>query len=310
MLGLGKLLKEKLAKTKNSFVGKIAEAVKLRGKVDEELLENLEEILIGADIGPELSAEIIDDLRVQVRLKKISDAETVQDELKEIMARRMHEDYEDNIPALDFAKAKPLVVLMVGVNGTGKTTTIGKLALRYKQEGKNVMVIAADTFRAAAVEQLTIWAQRAQVEIWKKEEGADPSAVIYDGLSAARRQNCDLVLIDTAGRQHNRVNLMNELAKITRTIQKVIPEAPHETFLVVDAVTGQNGLAQAKLFNEITPLTGLILTKLDGTAKGGIVLGIKKQLNLPVKYIGVGEKPEHLQDFDAQEYVSALFGRE
>lgn len=309
MLKLFKSLKEKLAKTRNSFVGRIAEVLNLRTKVDEELMEDLEEILIQGDVGPELSAEIIDRLREKIRLNSITEPSQVQTALEEIIHEIMHEDYQENDleDKFNFHDHKPLIMLVVGVNGTGKTTTIGKLANRLKNEGKKVLLIAADTFRAAAIEQLTIWAERSSIPIFKTQHGADPSSVVFDGLSHTKKENIDVVLIDTAGRQHNKVNLMNELAKINRTIQKIYPDGPHETLLIIDATTGQNAVSQARLFNEVVKLSGLVLTKLDGTAKGGIVLGIKRQIKVPVKLIGVGEGIEDLQDFKAQEFASALF---
>jgi len=307
MLSLFKSLKEKLAKTRNSFVGKIAEALSLRTKVDEELMEDLEEILIQADVGAELSMEIIDKLRDELRLNNVTAAADVQQYIEKIIHDIMMEDYENFDKPFHFEQHKPSILLIVGVNGTGKTTTIGKLANRLKNEGRKVLLIAADTFRAAAIEQLTIWAERSSIPIFKTQHGADPSAVVYDGLNYAKKNDIDIVLIDTAGRQHNKVNLMNELTKIHRTIQKIYPEAPHETLLVVDATTGQNAISQAKFFNEATKLTGLVLSKLDGTAKGGIVISIKRQLNIPVKLVGVGEAIEDLRDFNPQEFSNALF---
>ncbi len=306
MFGFMKNLKEKLAKTKNGFLGKIAEAIKLRGKVDEELMEELEEILIRADIGAELGMEIIDRLRGEVRFQKITETDRVQEVLMQIIKEMMLADYSSDEPVFAFNK-KPYIMLFIGVNGVGKTTTIGKLAKKFKDEGKSVLMIAGDTFRAAAIEQLTIWAERADVPIIKQQQGSDPASVVYDGLIAAINRKVDVVLIDTAGRQHNKAHLMSELGKIGKTIKKVIPEAPHETLLIIDATTGQNAISQAKMFNEAIPLSGLVLTKLDGTAKGGIVIGIKHMLNIPVKVIGVGEQQEDLQEFNAQEFVQALF---
>ncbi len=302
-----KKLKDKLATTKSNFIGKIAEAVKIRGKVDEELLEELEEILLQGDTGVEMSMEIIDKLRDEIRINKIQDAEEVQRIIQDIMSAELLEGYEEKEEVFVFNDNVPQVFLFIGVNGVGKTTTIGKLAKRFTQEGKSVLMIAGDTFRAAAIEQLDIWADRSDVEIIKQSHGADPSSVVFDGLKAAVARDKDVVLIDTAGRQHNRANLMQELEKINRTIKKVIPEAPHEVFLVLDATTGQNAVNQAKTFNGIIPLTGLVLTKLDGTAKGGIVLNIKRVLNVPVRLIGLGEGIDDLQDFDAKEFVSAMF---
>jgi len=305
MLGFVKALKEKLAKTKNNFIGKIAETIRLRGKVDEELMEELEEILIRSDIGVQMSMEIIDRLRTEVRLHKMTDVNEVQVSLQQIMADVMLEDYADTEE--EVATPKPKIMLFVGVNGVGKTTTIGKLAKRYKEEGKSVLLVAGDTFRAAAVEQLTIWADRANVPIVKQHQGADPAAVVFDGVQAAISRGVDIVMIDTAGRQHTKVNLMNELGKMTRSIQKLINNGPHETILVVDSTTGQNAITQAKMFNEVAKLSGIALTKLDGTAKGGIVLSIKHELQIPVKFIGVGEGIDDLRDFEVKEFVDAMF---
>jgi fused signal recognition particle receptor len=307
MLGLMRHLKEKLAKTKNSFVGRIAEMVKLRGKVDEALMDDLEEALLQSDVGADLSFELIERLREEVRLHKLEDAGDVQSHLEAILREILLADYEQGQNRLTIEGHRPFVILFVGVNGVGKTTTIGKLARRFHDEGKSVMLIAGDTFRAAAIEQLGIWAERADVTIVRKDPGADPSSVVFDGLTAAVSRNTDIVLIDTAGRQHTKVNLMNELEKIGRTIRKVIPDAPHETMLVVDATTGQNALTQTKMFNQVVPLSGIALTKLDGTAKGGIVLGIQHQMKVPVKLIGVGETVEDLRDFDPGDFIAALF---
>lgn len=302
-----KKLKDKLATTKNNFIGKIAEAVNLRGVVDEELLEQLEEILLQGDTGVEMTAKIIDKLRDEIRINKIKDTDVVQEVIKKIMTEELLSDYEENEEVFVMTDKKPYIILFIGVNGVGKTTTIGKLAKRFCDEGKSVLMVAGDTFRAAAVEQLSIWSDRAKVEIVKQTQGADPSAVVFDGITSAIAKNKDVVMIDTAGRQHNRANLMKELEKIYKTIQKVSPQGPHEVFLVLDSTTGQNAVNQAKTFNGIVPLTGLVLTKLDGTAKGGIILNIKKVLNVPVKLIGVGEGIDDLQDFDAQEFVNAMF---
>lgn len=300
-------LKLKLAKTKSSFLGKIAEIVKLRGKVDEDLMDDLEEMLIQADIGVQASLDIIEKLREEIQVKKISNVNAVQSELESIIKDMLLKDYSAEGNKLIIPDTQPAVVLFTGVNGVGKTTTIGKLAKRYVDSGKSVMLIAGDTFRAAAIEQLGIWADRAGASISKQQQGSDPSSVVYDGLTAAVNQKIDIVLIDTAGRQHTKVNLMNELGKIVRTIKKIVPDAPHETLLVIDATTGQNALTQAEMFNKAADLTGLVLTKLDGTAKGGIVIGIKHQADIPVKLIGVGESQEDLRDFQIQEFVEAIF---
>ena len=300
-------LREKLAKTKNGFIGKLAETIKLRGKVDEELIEELEEILLQADVGVSTSSEIIKKLKEGIRLKQITKIEEIQKHLEEIIREILLADYSKESDYLKLTDKKPFVILFAGVNGVGKTTTIGKLAKRYIDMGKSVLVIAADTFRAAAIEQLTIWAERAGASIMKQQGGADPSAVVYDGVVSAVNKKIDVVMIDTAGRQHTKVNLMNELSKIVRTIKKIIPDAPHETLLVIDATTGQNAISQAETFNEAIKLSGLVLAKLDGTAKGGIVIGIKHQLNIPVKLIGVGESNEDLRDFKINEFVEAIF---
>ncbi|MCL2064858.1 MAG: signal recognition particle-docking protein FtsY [Candidatus Cloacimonetes bacterium] len=310
MLSIVKTLKEKLAKTRNSFVGKIAETLSLRVKVDESLMDDLEEILLQADIGPELSMHIIDELRETIRINSVTEPATVQEHLLGIISKKLVDDYEDQKSFFSLTSDSancPKIILIVGVNGTGKTTSIGKIAKTFKKQNKTVLLVAADTFRAAAIEQLTIWAERSDIPIFKKEAGTDPSSVIFDGLNHAKAKNIDIVLIDTAGRQHNKVNLMNELSKIGRTIKKVIPEAPDETLLVLDSTTGQNAISQAHFFNEIIPISGVILTKFDGTAKGGIVIAIKNQLNIPVKLIGIGETIDDLKEFNVNEFADALF---
>ncbi|RLC49644.1 MAG: signal recognition particle-docking protein FtsY [Candidatus Cloacimonadota bacterium] len=300
-------LKLKLAKTKNGFLGKLVEIVKLRGRVDEDLMDDLEEMLLQADVGVKASIDIIDKLREEIRINQINTTEEVQKHLEEIIRDLLLKDYSADEDHFKLADIKPFIVLFTGVNGVGKTTTIGKLAKRFVDQGKSVLLIAADTFRAAAIEQLAIWADRAGASIVKQQQGSDPSSVVYDGVMSAVNKNIDVVLIDTAGRQHTKVNLMNELSKIERTIKKIVPDGPHETILVVDATTGQNAIIQAKTFDEATNLSGLVLSKLDGTAKGGIVIGIKHQLNIPVKLIGVGEAQEDLRDFDVNEFVDAIF---
>ncbi len=297
----------KLASTKNNLLGKIAEVVKLRGKVDEQLMDDLEEILLKADVGVKVSLDIIDELRDEIKTKKLISVNDVREHLEEIIRKILLSDYADETLKLQIPKEIPFVILFTGVNGVGKTTTIAKLAKRYVKAGRSVMMIAADTFRAAAIDQLSIWAERTGAQIMKQKKGADPSSVVFDGLTKAVNQKIDVVLIDTAGRQHTKVNLMNELAKMKRTTKKVVPKAPHETLLVVDATTGQNAISQAETFNQATDLSGLVLTKLDGTAKGGIVIGIKHQLDIPVKLIGVGETYNDLRDFDVNEFVEAIF---
>ena len=299
-------LDKKLRKTHTNLFDKISELLKIKGKVDEDLMEDLEDILIQADVGVETTTEIMNKLRKKIREEKITETDKVHSSLKKIIEEIMYDEYSDTENKLQYPDKKPFVILFIGVNGVGKTTSIAKLADRYKKQGKKVMMIAADTFRAAAIDQLTIWAERVGATISKQKEGSDPSAVVFDGLKSAVSRNYDVVLIDTAGRQHTKANLMKELGKIFRTIKKIIPEAPHETLLVVDATTGQNAIIQAKTFDEAAHITGLVLTKLDGTAKGGIVIGIKHQLNIPVKLIGVGEKSEDLRDFKIKEFVEAI----
>jgi len=307
MLSFVKNLREKIARTKSSFVGKLAEAISLRGKVDEELLEELEAILLKTDTGVEMTTVIIGRLRESIQLKRLTEAVQVQIELQAIMSAVLLKDYPENPDFYGNVSTKPFVVLFLGVNGVGKTTTIGKVAHRFRQMWKSVLVIAGDTFRAAAIEQLEIWTQRAGASIIKSQQGADPSAIVFDGISSALAKNIDVVLIDTAGRQHTKMNLMQELGKVIRTIKKVMPEAPHETMLVVDATTGQNAVSQAKTFHEAANLSGLVLTKLDGTAKGGIILNIRHTLGIPVKLIGIGEQMEDLQPFDPPAFVEAMF---
>ncbi|MDP8204383.1 MAG: signal recognition particle-docking protein FtsY [Candidatus Tenebribacter mawsonii] len=300
-------LKNKLAKTKNSLLGKLAEIVNIRGKIDDDLMDDLEEMLLQADVGVQSSGDIIENLKEKIRLDKITSTDDVQKYLEEIIRKLLLKDYGRETDHLQYENVKPFVVLFTGVNGVGKTTTIAKLAKRFTQSGKSVLMVAADTFRAAAIDQLAIWAERTGADIMRQQEGSDPSSVVYDGMMKAVNKNYDVVLIDTAGRQHTKVNLMNELTKIKRTVKKIMPDAPHETLLVVDATTGQNAITQAELFNKATDLSGLVLTKLDGTAKGGIVIGIKHQLDIPVKLIGVGETYNDLRDFDVNEFVEAIF---
>ncbi len=300
-------LKAKLAKTKNGLLGKMAEIVNLRGRVDDDLMDDLEEMLLQADIGVQASGDIIDSLRDEIKLQKITSTGKIQKHLEEIIRNLLLKDYGRETDHLQIENKKPFVVLFTGVNGVGKTTTIAKLAKRFTKSGKSVLMVAGDTFRAAAIDQLAIWAERTGADIMRQQEGSDPSSVVYDGMMKAVNKKYDVVLIDTAGRQHTKVNLMNELSKIKRTIQKIVPDAPHETLLVVDATTGQNAITQADSFNKATDLSGLVLTKLDGTAKGGIVIGIKHQLDIPVKLIGVGETYNDLRDFDVNEFVEAIF---
>ncbi|NQT62912.1 MAG: signal recognition particle-docking protein FtsY [Candidatus Marinimicrobia bacterium] len=294
-------LKQGLSRSRTQFNNRISKLFTGSVPLTDELLEEIEEILISADIGVELSIEIIEDLRMNFPLNQVVEMNSVVEFLKSDLMRRME------VKQTTFkAPEKPHVILVVGVNGTGKTTSIGKLAYHYTNQGKSVLLVAGDTFRAAAIEQLEIWSQRSGAELTKKE-AADPSAVVYDALQSANQRGIDVVLIDTAGRLHTQKNLMIELDKIQRVVKKVIPSAPHETVLTIDATTGQNGLIQARKFSEVTPVDHLFLTKLDGTAKGGIAIAIHHNLDIPVKYIGIGEQKEDIQDFDAASYVQALF---
>lgn len=301
-MGFFTRLKEGLSKTKQEFSDRINNVFAAFTKIDEELFEELEEILIMADVGFETTEKILDQLREQVKKKAITDPALVKDELVEVITGILTQT--DNAMHLD---TKPAVMVVVGVNGVGKTTSIGKIAGYYQNSGKKVLLAAADTFRAAAAEQLQIWAQRAGADIICHQEGADPGAVVFDAVNAAKTRGADLVICDTAGRLHNKKNLMDELHKIIRIIDREAPEADKEVLLVLDATTGQNALQQAKMFDATTGLTGLILTKLDGTAKGGVVIGLSDTQSLPVKFIGVGEQMEDLQPFDAADFAKALF---
>lgn len=300
-------LRKKLARTKSGFLGKIAEAVSLRGKVDAELMEEIEEILLKCDTGVEMTQLIMDRLTEQVRVDRITDASEVQTALQTIMQDILTQDYTETVSLFDEIDCKPYVIVFVGVNGVGKTTSIGKIADTLVKSGKRVMIIAGDTFRAAAIEQLAIWSQRAGASLIRSQQDADPAAVIYDGISSALAKDFDVVLIDTAGRQHTRENLMKELSKIDRTIKKLIPEAPHQALLVVDATTGQNAISQATNFDKAMALSGLILSKYDGTSKGGIIFNLKHNLDLPVRFIGVGEGIGDLETFDINNFVQAFF---
>jgi len=300
-VGLFSRLKDGLAKTKQGFIEKIDNLVGGK-KIDEELFEELEEILIQADIGVNTALGLVAELRTVVRERKIEDAEELKGVLKELITNRMGTAaYSVNL------ERKPAVILVVGVNGVGKTTTIGKLAYNFRAEGKKVLLAAGDTFRAGAIEQLEIWGSRTGCDVIKHSEGADPGAVVYDAIQAARGRKADVLIMDTAGRLHNKTNLMEELKKVFRVIAKEIPDAPDEVLLVLDATTGQNAISQAKIFTEACGVTGIVLTKLDGTAKGGVVIGIRSELDIPVKYIGVGEKIEDLKEFNPAEFVDALF---
>ena len=296
-------LKQGLTKAKQGITDKIDDVLKSYTKVDEELLEELEEILITADVGVNTTMDIIDKLRDKIKENKITEPAGVKAELKNII-----EEILTNENSTLNVEKSPTIILMVGVNGVGKTTTIGKLANRYKQEGKKILLAAGDTFRAAAIEQLEVWAGRSNVDIIKHQEGADPGAVVFDAIKAAKARKVDLLICDTAGRLHNKANLMNELGKVFKIVDREFPEANKEVLLVVDATTGQNAVVQAKTFKEVADITGIVLTKLDGTAKGGVVLAVKSEVDVPVKLIGVGEKVEDLQDFDAKAFSEALFG--
>lgn len=295
-------LKDGLTKTRNSITEKVSEVLNLAITIDDDLYEELEEILITSDIGVETSIYVIEKLKKKVKENKIKDPTEIRPCLKEVLIDILGEDENSMLP-----RNLPKVLLIIGVNGVGKTTSIGKIAIRLKAEKYKVLIAAADTFRAAAIDQLEIWSSRAGVELIKHKEGSDPAAVVFDAVQAAKARKVDVLICDTAGRLHNKKNLMDELAKINRVIMREYSEANMETLLVLDATTGQNGVEQAKQFMAICPIDGIILTKLDGTAKGGVVISIKRQLNIPVKYIGVGEGIDDLQEFNSRDFVEALF---
>jgi len=294
-------LKSGLSKTKKALFGQIEEIVKAFVKVDEELLEELEESLICADVGVTATEQIIEELREQIKDGRLKEKDQVMDALRAILCDMIG---EGEPLKLDTA---PSVVLVIGVNGAGKTTSIGKISNILRQQGKKVVVAAADTFRAAAIDQLAVWCERAEVDLVKQSEGSDPAAVVYDAANYAKNKKADVLIVDTAGRLHNKKNLMNELSKINRIIDRELPGACRENLLVLDATTGQNGVLQAKEFKNSAEITGLVLNKLDGTAKGGIVISIKQELDIPVKFIGVGEKIDDMQSFNSEEFVRALF---
>lgn len=302
-MGLFSKIKEGLKKTKDSMINKMQRVVNSFTKIDEELFEQLEETMIMSDIGVETSVEICSRLRKKIKEQGVTDPALIMDLIQEIVAEMMGND-----TSLDMSTT-PSIIMVIGVNGAGKTTTIGKLCHQLKFEGKKVIVAAADTFRAAAIDQLQVWTERAGVDIVKHAEGSDPGAVVYDAISAAKARNCDVLVIDTAGRLHNKKNLMDELAKINRIMSTQAEGCSKEVLLVLDATTGQNAVNQARLFSETAEITGIVLTKLDGTAKGGIVISIMNELNIPVKLIGVGEKIDDLQPFDSKSFVTALFER-
>ena len=300
-MGFFNKIKNGLSKTRTALIDSVNSAIGSFTKIDEDLIEELEEILISADIGAVTSNEICQKLRAKIKEERVSQPEQVVHLLKEILIEMTA---GDSSLCLD---TTPSVIIVVGVNGVGKTTTIGKLASKFKAEGKTVMLAAADTFRAAAIEQLTLWADRADVQLVKNVPGTDPASVIFDAISSAKAKKADILICDTAGRLHNKKNLMDELAKMYRIINREIPEASVESLLVLDATTGQNAVNQAREFKAVTDVTGIVLTKLDGTAKGGVVISIKNELNVPVKYIGVGEQIDDLQPFNNIEFVDALF---
>lgn len=302
-LGLFDRLRQGLSKTRDSFVGKIDRLVLGKKEIDADTLEELEEILITADIGVQTTVELIRTLEERLSRNELKDGAALRETLKEEILKRLSRD----VCPLAVDSASPFVIMVIGVNGVGKTTTIGKLAARFSREGKKVVLAAGDTFRAAAAEQLEIWGERVGCDVVRHKEGADPSAVVFDGIKAAVARKADILIVDTAGRLHTKVNLMEELKKVRRIMGREIPGAPHETLLVLDAATGQNALSQAKLFKETAGVTGIALTKLDGTAKGGIVAAICNEFRIPVRYIGVGEGVDDLRDFDPVEFVDALF---
>ncbi|NGQ93897.1 signal recognition particle-docking protein FtsY [Brevibacillus sp. SYP-B805] len=295
-----------LTKTRDLLVEKVEDLVRRYKKIDESFFEELEEILIAADVGVNTVMELIDELRGEVRKHKIENALDLQPILSEKLVGLLKND-EAADTALRVEDGRLNVILFVGVNGVGKTTTIGKMAHMFKQQGKKVLLAAGDTFRAAAIEQLEVWGQRVGVEVIKHQQGADPAAVIFDAIQAAKSRGVDVLLCDTAGRLQNKVNLMEELNKVYRVVQREVPDGPHEVLLVLDATTGQNALSQARTFSQSAGVTGIVLTKLDGTAKGGIVIAIRNELRIPVKYVGLGEKMDDLQPFDPEQFVHALF---
>lgn len=299
-----KKIKEGLKKTKESVVGQIDSMLKSFTKIDEELFEELEELLIMGDVGVNTAQKITGELRKRVKKEGVKDPQEVHRLLEEVSAEMLSGDEELVL------NTKPSIILVIGVNGVGKTTTIGKLANYLSQQGKSVLLAAADTFRAAAIEQLEIWAERSNSDIVKQKEGSDPAAVVYDAISAAKARNTDVIICDTAGRLHNKKHLMDELSKMTRIIDRELPDADKEILIVLDATTGQNAINQAREFKNATGITGIALTKLDGTAKGGVVLAIKEDLGVPVKFIGVGEQMDDLQPFDAKAFAKALFEQE
>ncbi len=296
-----KSLKDGLTKTRKNFISKLDRILLGKKELDEDVIEQLEELLISSDIGVKTTLYLIEKIEERISRAKLDDVKEVKNVLKEYLLEILMKNHSELI-----FNRKPFVIMVVGVNGTGKTTTIGKLANKYKNSGKKVLLAAADTFRAAAIEQLEEWAKRANIDIIKQKEGADPSAVAFDAVKAAQARDVDVLIIDTAGRFHTKVNLMEELKKMKRVIKKVIPDAPHEVLLVLDANTGQNAISQTKMFNEALDVTGIVMTKLDGTAKGGIVVAVTNEFGIPIRYIGVGEKIEDLREFNPKEFVEAI----
>lgn len=297
--------KDGLTKTRTSFSEKVNELMSHYRTVDEEFFEELEDLLIQADVGVQTVMQLTEDLRREAKLRKIEDSYELKPLITEVFANMLHKHAQEG--QMNIQSNELTVILMIGVNGVGKTTTMGKLAHMFKSEGKQVVMAAGDTFRAGAIEQLAVWGERAGVEVVKHQEGSDPAAVIYDAIKSAQSKGADILLCDTAGRLQNKKNLMNELNKIYRVIGREIPGAPHETLLVLDATTGQNAMSQAKVFNDATGISGIVLTKLDGTAKGGIVMAIRNELDVPVKFVGLGEQLDDLQPFDPEQFVHALF---
>jgi len=301
--GFFQRLKEGLFKTHEGLVSKIDELVAGKKEIDEGLLAELEEILITSDIGVKTTQELLDNLTAKVQRKELEDADLLRQSLQEQIFQILSRQEKP----LNVEAARPFIIMVIGVNGTGKTTTIGKIAQKFKAQGKSVLLVAADTFRAAAIEQLEIWGQRVNCEVIKQKSGSDPSAVVFDALKAAKSRSSDVMIVDTAGRLHTKINLMEELKKVKRIVDREVPGAPHEILLVLDATTGQNAIAQAKMFNQSLGVTGIVLTKLDGTAKGGILIAISDELKIPLRYIGIGEKVDDLREFNARDFVEALF---
>jgi fused signal recognition particle receptor len=301
--GFFQRLKEGLSKTHQGMVSKIDVLISGQKKIDDRLLEELEEILITSDIGVKTTQELLDKVTERVKRKELEDA----DHLKKALQEEMFLVLRQQEKPLDPSLARPFVIMVIGVNGTGKTTTISKMARKFKSLGKSVLLVAADTFRAAAIEQLEIWGQRVGCEVIKHQSGSDPSAVVFDALKAGKARGSEVIIVDTAGRLHTKVNLMEELKKVKRVMARELPNSPHEILLVLDATTGQNAISQAKMFAQELGVTGIALTKLDGTAKGGILIGISHELKIPIRYIGIGEKAEDLREFSARDFVDAIF---